>query len=250
MSPTAAIIIIGNEILSGRTQDMNVQFMARRLVALGIQLRLVLVIPDEEQAIVRHVGEASRSHTYVFTTGGIGPTHDDITAEAIAKVFGRSMVRDEKTYQVLLDYYGSCDLTPPQAKMAMIPQGASLIPNQVAGASGFRLENVFVMAGIPTIMQAMFEAVEDQLQRGAPILSDTVLCHLGESLIAQGLGVIQKKHPRVDIGSYPFYGQATGHGAHLVIKGTDPEEIARAAAEVRELVKKLGGCAPHTKSES
>ena len=171
---TAALIIIGNEILSG---------IAERLTERGIVLSEVRIIPDREEVIIKTVKEVSEGYNYVFTTGGIGPTHDDITAESVAKAFGADLVKNEEAYATLIEHYGKDDLTPPREKMAYIPKKATLIPNPVTAAPGFVLENVHVMAGVPRIMHAMLDHVLGSIQAGSPIFSTTVACGLAESAL-------------------------------------------------------------------
>lgn len=238
---TVALIIIGNEILSGRTQDTNTAWLADKLTAMGIALHQVRVVPDIEDEIIRAVTDLKDKADYVFTTGGIGPTHDDITADAIAKAFGRKLILHPEAYKILIDHYGSEDqVTPPRKKMAMIPEGAGLILNPVSGAPGFQIENVFVMAGVPRIMQAMFDDVKTRLSRGKPVMSNTISCALAESAVAEPLAAIQAHYPAVSIGSYPHY-RGGVLGLSLVLRSNDHPALDKATTDVIAIVKKLGG---------
>lgn len=234
---TAALLIIGNEILSGRTQDTNTSWIATKLAERGIKLAEVRVVPDIEAAIIKAVKELRSEVTYLFTTGGIGPTHDDITSETMAKVFGVSYVLDMQARKILLDYYKSEDqLTPARLKMAHIPEGAKLIDNPVSGAPGFSMENVYVMAGVPRIMQAMLDGILPQLATGAPILSNTVTCDLPESKIAAYLSTIQDNYATVDIGSYPHF-RGGVMGLSLVLRSTDNDKLHQATSDVVDMVR-------------
>ncbi len=235
----AGLIVIGNEILSGRTLDANTQFVAQKLLGRGIVLAEVRVVPDIEAKIIKAVNELRTEVDYVFTTGGIGPTHDDITAASIAKAFGVRLAPDPHARKVMEEHYGRTDLSEPKLKMALIPQGAKLIPNPVSGAPGFIMGNVHVMAGVPKIMQAMLENVLPLLKEGPPILSSTVTCSLRESEIAEKLSALQDQYPDVDIGSYPQYRAGPG-SLSLVLKSTQPERLKAATAELMEIIKALG----------
>ncbi len=233
---SAAIIIIGNEILSGRTQDTNTAYIAEKLGAQGIRLAEVRVIPDNEARIVATVNELRASHNYIFTTGGIGPTHDDITADSIAAAFGVKIDINDEAFRTLEKHYGIEHLTPPRAKMARIPHGAKLIPNPVSAAPGFQIENVYVMAGVPRIMQAMFDHVLENLKGGKPVLTVSVSCALPESEMAEDMGRIQEAHPSVDIGSYPHF-RAGVLGLSIVVRGTDEALLERVAEEIAAAVR-------------
>lgn len=238
---SVALIIIGNEILSGRTQDANTAWIAEKLNALGVVLRQVRVIPDIEDEIIAAILELKGKVDYVFTTGGIGPTHDDITSDAVAKAFNTPLELNAEAYDILVRHYGDeKEVTAPRRKMAMIPKGAGLINNPVSGAPGFQIENVFVMAGVPRIMQAMFDDVKTRLSRGKPVVSNTVACSLAESQIAEQLGDIQKSYPAVDIGSYPHF-RGGLLGLSLVLRSIDIPALARATDEVIALIKQMGG---------
>jgi molybdenum cofactor synthesis domain-containing protein len=236
---TAALVIIGNEILSGRTQDSNTPWIAERLTDRGIVLSEVRVIPDEDPVIISTVNELRKSYNYVFTTGGIGPTHDDITAESVAKAFEVGLVQNEEAFEMLEEHYGIEELTPPRAKMAMIPEGAILIPNPVTAAPGFIIENVHVMAGVPRIMHAMLDHVLGSIQAGKPILSNTVACALPESAIAEDLQRLQERYPDVQMGSYPHY-RGGVLGLSLVLRGLDPDSLQNATDDLIEIIKSHG----------
>jgi molybdenum cofactor synthesis domain-containing protein len=237
---TACVLIIGNEILSGRTQDANLAYIAQGLNAVGVSLREARVIPDVPAVIIATVNEVRGRFDYVFTTGGIGPTHDDITSECVAKAFGVPWTLHPEAHQIFLEHYKPEDLNEARLRMAHTPQGASLIRNPVSRAPGFRMENVFVMAGIPRVMQAMFDAVKHDLKGGRPMLSRSVGCHLPEGVIAKGLGEIQERYPDLDIGSYPFYRRGA-FGTSLVLRGRDADRLAAGTEEVIALVRGLGG---------
>jgi molybdenum cofactor synthesis domain-containing protein len=236
---TAALIIIGNEILSGRTQDTNTPWIAERLTGRGIVLSEVRVIADVEVEIIDAVNGLRRKFDYVFTTGGIGPTHDDITAESVARAFARPLERNAEAYKTLEQHYGAADLTAPRAKMAMIPKGAGLIPNPVTAAPGFVIENVYVMAGVPRIMQGMMDHILNTIDAGQPILSNTVTCGLPESAVAEDLTNLQNKYEKVQIGSYPHY-RGGVLGLSLVLRTTDPAALENATVELIEIIRKHG----------
>jgi molybdenum cofactor synthesis domain-containing protein len=236
----AAILIIGNEILSGRTQDSNTAWIADKLGARGIAVREVRIVPDEETAIVKALNELRQVYDYVLTTGGIGPTHDDITAEAIAAAFGVSCHVHPEARERLVNYYGSEEaVNDARLKMATIPEGATLIDNPVSGAPGFVIKNVFCMAGVPRIMQAMLDHVMSMMEQGVAYLSNTVTCSLMESKIALDLKALQDKYPHINIGSYPNYrgGQL---GLSLALRGTDVGALQAATDELIALIRHLG----------
>jgi molybdenum cofactor synthesis domain-containing protein len=236
--PTACILVIGNEILSGKTQDANIQFLGIELAKLGILLEEARVVRDVPDAIVRHLNECRAKFTYVFTTGGIGPTHDDITAECVALAFGVELVLDPKAVECLKR--GGRPLNEARLKMARVPRGSELIENPVSNAPGFRTGNVFVLAGIPSIARAMFASAVPLLATGKPIHSGAVDVHLRESDFAEVLDGIQNRYPEVEIGSYPF--NRDGHyGATLVVRGTDKPLIARVIDEIAVAMRALGG---------
>lgn len=236
---TAAVIVIGNEILSGRTKDLNLGYIATGLTEIGIRLQEGRFIPDVEATIIATVNELRSRHDYVFTTGGIGPTHDDITAASVAKAFGVRLVLHSRAAKLLTDHYGPENITEARMRMAHTPEGAELIDNPVSIAPGFRIGNVFVLAGVPRICQAMFDGLKGGLKGGDPVLSRTVSGYIGEGVIAKDLGELQDKHPVLEIGSYPFFRQGK-FGASFVIRGTDKREIDEAAVELRAIIEKLG----------
>jgi molybdenum cofactor synthesis domain-containing protein len=236
--PTACVLIIGNEILSGKTQDTNLQFLGFELAKLGIRLAEARVVRDEPAAIIRHVNECRREFTYVFTTGGIGPTHDDITAECVAQAFGVPLVLNDGAVERLKR--SGRALNEARLKMARIPSGAELVENPVSNAPGFRIENVFVFAGIPSIARAMFANAVPMLMQASPILSASVDAYLREGDFAAALEAIQKRHATVEIGSYPF--NRDGRlGATLVARGTDRTLLDKVAGEIVAAIGALGG---------
>lgn len=237
----AALVVIGNEILSGRTQDSNTAWIAEQLVPQGVLLTEVRIVPDIEAEIVEAVNALRVKVDYVFTTGGIGPTHDDITASSIAKAFGVELEQHERAFQILADYYeGEENVTSPRQKMAMLPKGAKLIPNPVSGAPGFLLENVYVMAGVPRVMRAMFDDVKATLSSGKPVLSRTVTCSLQESVVADALSALQEKYSGVSIGSYPHY-RGGVLGLSVVLRSTEAEALDLAMEETVDVIKDHGG---------
>ncbi len=237
---TAAVLIIGNEILSGRTQDTNLAYLAAGLNEVGVTLREARVVADIVEEIVAAVNELRARYDYLFTTGGIGPTHDDITSESVAKAFRVPWTLHPEAHRIFLDHYKPGELNEARLRMAHTPEGASLVKNAVSRAPGFRMGNVFVFAGIPRVMQAMFDAVKHDLKGGRPMLARTVSCHLAEGVIAKGLGEIQGRYADLDIGSYPFYRRGE-FGTSLVLRGRDAERLAAGTAEVVTLVRDLGG---------
>jgi molybdenum cofactor synthesis domain-containing protein len=226
-SPTASLIIVGNEILSGRTVDANLAYLGRELNAIGIRLAEARVVADEEDAIVRAVNDCRTRHDYVFTTGGIGPTHDDITAAAVAKAFGVRCGRNPEAERRLLAYYPPDKVNAARMKMADMPEGVELIDNPVSVAPGFVLGNVHVLPGVPVIMQAMFEGLKPRLRGGPPVRARTIVCYCAEGDIAAALGRIQDEHRTVEIGSYPFMRMGTP-GTSIVFRSTDEVALARA----------------------
>ena len=237
---TACLIIIGNEILSGRTQDANLAIVGKKCDTLGILLTEARVIADVEADIVETVNTCRRLFTYVFTTGGIGPTHDDITAAAIARAFNVEVVRNKEAVIAMDRYYEPRRLTEARLKMADIPEGALLIDNPVSGAPGFQLENVFVLPGVPSIMDAMFDGLTDRLVGGDPVLTNNITTNLLESEIAAGLGVLQEKYPDVSMGSYPYFRKGK-LGVNLVLRGTDAGRMNAAADELATTIMRLKG---------
>lgn len=235
---TAAVLIIGNEVLSGRTQDQNLAFLGRELHALGIVLREARVVRDEEDDIVAAIAACRNRYTYVFTTGGIGPTHDDITSASIAKAFGVSLVRHGDAVQRLIRHYGTASLNEARLKMADVPAGATLLDNPVSQAPGFQIGNVFVLPGVPSIMRAMFECLRPRLRGGKPIVSRTVSAFITEGSIAAPLAEVQAANATVEIGSYPFI-RSGRFGTSLVVRGADVAAVDRAAVAVIHLLRSL-----------
>jgi len=231
---TAAILIIGDEILSGRTKDKNIGFIADTLTDIGIDLMEVRIVSDDEAAIVEAVQALSGRYDFLFTSGGIGPTHDDITADSVAKAMGVTIDVDQRAADLLLPFWKSRGIEPNESRlrMARIPAGATLIRNSVSAAPGFRIKNVFVMAGVPAIMQAMMDEVVKELPASAPVLSLTVEAGRGEGDIAVPAADVQKAHPAVRIGSYPYH-DGKRFTTRLVLRSRDAAalEAARAAME-------------------
>lgn len=238
--PTAAVVIIGNEILSGRTRDKNLPFLGSRLAELGIQLQETRVIPDLEKSIIATIREFTERFDYIFTTGGIGPTHDDITTASIAAAFETAVERNPEAVKILEEYYDAGSLNDARLKMANIPAGAKLIYNPVSAAPGFQIHNVFVLPGVPLIMQAMFEGIIDRLTGGEPILVKSITTNLRESTIAEGLGDIQERFNNVSIGSYPFFRRGR-LGVNVVLRSTNGNMLQQATEQVAILITKLGG---------
>jgi molybdenum cofactor synthesis domain-containing protein len=237
---TAGLLIIGNEILSGRTQDANMAFLGHRLNEIGVRLLEVRVVPDIEADIVTAVNALRDRFDYVFTTGGIGPTHDDITAASIAKAFGVPLIQNPEARARLEGNYRPGELNEARLRMANTPEGATLVDNPVSTAPGFQMGNVFVMAGIPVIMQAMFESVVHRLVGGKPLLSRTLTVALPEGKIAAGFGALQDTYPDVEMGSYPFSRDGR-FATRLVLRSSDEDRLAAAAAELDALIAGLGG---------
>ncbi|MCF3629646.1 molybdopterin-binding protein [Thalassospiraceae bacterium LMO-SO8] len=236
---TACLIIIGNEILSGRTRDANLQFLGENLNALGIRLMEGRVIPDVEATIIANVNDARARFDYVFTTGGIGPTHDDITSACVAKAFGRRLIRHPDAEKLLLAHYKPEDVTEARMKMADVPEGSILLDNPVSRAPGFQVDNVFVLPGVPRIMQAMFDLFKHRLTGGAEMLSKSIASYTPEGKIAARLTALQDAYPALEIGSYPFSRDGK-HGSTIVIRGTDAAAIAEAAEKLRTIMRDLG----------
>ncbi len=234
---TAALVVIGDEILSGRTEDRNIAQVARWLNGQGIRLPEVRVVPDREEAIVEAVNALRPVHDYVFTTGGIGPTHDDITVDSIAAAFGVPVVVHPGARRALEDYYRGrpLGLTEARLRMARVPEGAELIPNPTSGAPGVKMGNVYILAGVPNIAAAMLEALDGRLEGGRPMVSVTIRARTAESDVAELLKQVQDEHPGVAIGSYPFYREGN-FGADFVVR-SDDERLAKACA--KELRRRL-----------
>jgi molybdenum cofactor synthesis domain-containing protein len=240
---TAAVLVIGDEILSGRTKDKNIGYIAEYLTGLGIDLMEVRVVGDEEATIVAAVNALRERYDYVFTTGGIGPTHDDITADSVAKAFGVSIGPDPRAVKLLTDRLAQTGAEMNEARMRMtrIPQGADLVLNKVSAAPGFWLGNVIVMAGVPSIMQVMLDEVAPKLKTGVKMLSDTVRADAREGEIGTPLGTIAKDHPEVSIGSYPFFDEKRGANTNVVIRARDAAKLAAAKLAVEEMLVRVRG---------
>jgi molybdenum cofactor synthesis domain-containing protein len=238
---TAAVLVIGDEILSGRTKDKNIGYIGEYLTTIGIDLKEVRVVPDEEAEIVEALNALRSRYTYVFTTGGIGPTHDDITADCVAKAFGVSIDYHPEALALLKANWAARGIEPNEARMRMarIPAGAVLIPNKVSTAPGFRIGNVHVMAGVPSIMQAMLDEVAPTLKTGVKMISDTVRADLREGDIGTELGDIAKAHPDTIIGSYPFMDDKGQPNTNLVIRSRDAQKLAAAKSDVETMLVKV-----------
>ena len=241
-SPTAAVLVIGDEILSGRTQDTNTNHIARFLAVLGIDLKEARVVGDVTGEIAAALNALRGTHDFVFTTGGIGPTHDDITADAVAAAFGVGIGYHPEAYALLEARYPPGEFNEMRKRMARIPHGASLVANSVSGAPGFHIGNVYVMAGVPMVMRAMLEAIAPELPHGRAVKSITVEANIPEGTVAPGLAALQKSHSDVAIGSYPFYreGAAQPFGAQLVVRGRDGDAVERVASELEDMLLQLG----------
>jgi molybdenum cofactor synthesis domain-containing protein len=237
---TACLIIIGNEILSGRTVDANLSYVATRLGEVGIRMAEARIVPDDEAAIAEAVNACRARHTYVFTTGGIGPTHDDITAASVAKAFGRRFERNREAERRLLAYYPPERVNEARMSMADMPERVALIDNPISVAPGFRIENVYVLPGVPKIMQAMVDGLLPTLRGGARVVSRAITVFAAEGdVAAAGLGDLQARFAALEIGSYPFW-RPEGPGTTIVLRGTDQGQIDAAAAALLELAVRLG----------
>lgn len=239
---SAAILVIGDEILSGRTKDKNVGYIADYLTRIGIDLKEVRIVPDEQDRIVEALNALRARWTYVFTTGGIGPTHDDITADAVAAAFGVGISHDPRAVAILQARYKPEDLNEARLRMARLPDGAELIFNPISQAPGFRVGNVFVMAGVPSIMQAMFDGVAPLLEGGVPMLMHVADRRVKEGDIGTPLGEIAKRHPEVMIGSYPYFTQ-DGFFSKIVCRARDQALLDAAVAEVEALLAQASSSA-------
>ncbi len=244
--PTAAVILVGNEILSGRTLDKNLQSIATALGGRGIGVKEARVIPDDARIIRTTINELRAATDFVFTTGGIGPTHDDITAENVAAAFGVELHTHPEAERILLDYFRERSVEPNEARMRMarVPVGAELIDNPVSIAPGFRIENVYVMAGVPKIMQAMLDNILPTLPQAQQLRSITVVCNLPEGTLAQPLAELQREFPSVDIGSYPgnsAAGAQKGYRVALVARDRDEETLDQVKRALCDMVSRLGG---------
>ncbi len=241
---TAGLLVIGDEILSGRTKDKNIGYVAEYLTRIGIDLREARIVADDENAIVEALNAMRVRYTYVFTTGGIGPTHDDITADSVAKAFGVAIDYDERALALLKERYAAIGTELNQARMRMsrVPKEAELVPNKVSAAPGFWIGNVIVMAGVPAIMQAMLEEVAPRLKTGSRMLSETVRADCREGDVGTELGEIAKAHPDVMIGSYPFVDEVRGPNTNIVVRGRDPARLAAAKKAIEKMLDQKRAC--------
>jgi molybdenum cofactor synthesis domain-containing protein len=235
---TAGLLVIGDEILSGRTKDKNIGYTADFLTALGIDLKEVRVVSDDESAVVSAVNALRTTYDYVFTTGGIGPTHDDITADCVAKAFGVELKLHPEAVAILKERMAKLggELNEARLRMARIPEGAVLVANKVSGAPGFWIGNVIVMAGVPSIMQAMLDEVAPKLKTGAKLLSATIRADAKEGDVGSELGAIAKAHPDTLIGSYPFFDEKIGPNTNIVMRARDPAALKRVTAAVEAML--------------
>jgi molybdenum cofactor synthesis domain-containing protein len=236
---TAAVLVIGDEILSGRTKDKNIGYIADYLTAIGIDLKEVRVVSDDEEAVVSALNALRNGYDYVFTTGGIGPTHDDITADCVAKAFGVSLDLHPEAVAILKERMAKIggELNEARLRMARIPAGAELVANKVSGAPGFWIGNVIVMAGVPSIMQSMLDEVGPKLKTGAKLLSATIRADAKEGDVGTELGRIAKAHPGAIIGSYPFFDEKIGPNTNIVVRARDSETLSAAKAAVEEMLE-------------
>jgi molybdenum cofactor synthesis domain-containing protein len=234
---TAGLLVIGDEILSGRTKDKNIGYIAEYLTNIGIDLKEVRVVADDEREIVDALDALRRRYSYVFTTGGIGPTHDDITADCVAKAFGVSIDYDPRAVAIMQERFAGSELNEARMRMTRIPAGADLVLNKISKAPGFWIGNVIVMAGVPSIMQAMMDEVAPKLQTNAKMLSETLRADLREGDIGTELGEIAKAHADVSIGSYPFFDEQRGPNTNVVLRSRDPQKLAAAKAAVQEMLQ-------------
>lgn len=236
---TASIIVIGDEILSGRTKDKNIGYIADCLTNVGVHLKEVRIVPDEEEKIIDTINELRNDYTYVLTTGGIGPTHDDITADCVAKAFDVGISENDEAIKMLLERIPLTDLNASRRRMARIPHGAKLIENSVSKAPGFQIGNVFVMAGVPSVMQAMLEVVIGRMETGQKLYSCNILTNIKEGDIADTLRLIQSRTSTVSIGSYPYYNDS-GYGANIVCRGKNIDELKSIASIIETELSGIG----------
>jgi molybdenum cofactor synthesis domain-containing protein len=238
---TAAVLVVGDEILSGRTKDKNIGYIANYCTAIGIDLKEVRVVSDEESAIVEAVNALRHKYTYVFTTGGIGPTHDDITADCVAKAFGVPLDIHPEVVALLKERLAKTggELNEARMRMARIPRGAALVANKVSGAPGFWTGNVITMAGIPSVMQAMLDEVAPKLKTGAKLLSETIRADAKEGDVGTELGLIAKAHPEAIIGSYPFMDEKLGPNTNIVVRSRDAAKLAEVKAAVEAMLVRV-----------
>src|SRR5712691_539590 len=239
----AALLVIGDKILSGRTKDKNIGYIAEYLTALGIDLREVRVVGNEEGAIIDAINALRHRYTYVFTTGGIGPTHDDITSDCVAKAFGVPIDVDPRALAILHEWLKAtgAEMSEARRRMTRIPKDADLVLNEVSGAPGFWIGNVIVMAGVPSIMQAMLDEVAPKLKISVRMLSETVRANAREGDIGTQLGEIAKANPAVAIGSYPFFDPQHGPNTNVVLRARDPHKLAAATRAVEAMLVRVRG---------
>ncbi len=235
---TAALLVIGDEILSGRTKDKNIGYTADFLTAIGIDLKEVRVVSDDESAIVSALNALRQAYDYVFTTGGIGPTHDDITADCVAKAFGVPLDLNLEVVAILKERLVKMggELNEARLRMARIPRGAALVANKVSGAPGFWIGNVITMAGIPAVMQAMLDEVVPKLKTGTKLLSVSIRADAKEGDVGSELGAIAKAHPEAIIGSYPFFDEKMGPNTNIVVRSRDPGKLKQVQAAVEAML--------------
>ena len=231
---TAGLLIIGDEILSGRTLDKNTNFLAKSLEEIGISLSKVIVIPDIEDEIIDAVNSLREQFKYVFTSGGIGPTHDDITSASIAKAFNVDLIKHKEAEEILINFYGKENVNEARLKMAYVPEGSILLNNPVSSAPGFKIDNVFIMAGVPKIFEAMFAAAKKELLGGKIVHAKEIKINVTESIVAKELGDLQKEYQNVSMGSYPFQG-----GTSLVFRSVDNEAIEKSSKKMVEIVERI-----------
>jgi len=238
---TAAILVIGDEILSGRTKDKNIGYIAEYLTNIGIDLAEVRVVPDVEEEIVAALNALRHRYTYVFTTGGIGPTHDDITADSVAKAFGVGIGHDPRAVAVMKERFDALgtEMNEARMRMARVPHGAELVQNKISAAPGFWIGNVITMAGVPAIMQAMLDEVAPKLKTGAQMLSESIRADLREGDIGTELGEVAKQHPGTSIGSYPFFDDTKGPNTNIVIRARDAAQLAATRAAVEDMLRRV-----------
>lgn len=237
--PTAAILIIGNEILSGRTKDANTHFLCQQLTKIGIEVVEVGIVQDEAEKIIHTVRILSATYTYVFTTGGIGATHDDITAACMARAFHKPLVQEPRAVALLSDFYQE-RLNEARLRMALMPEGSILIDNPISTAPGFQIENVFCLAGVPSINQAMFGTLIPRLTHGPKIYQSTLSCAITENTIADTLAQIQLKFPEVEIGSYPFFHPLGKYGVNLVLRSRNQDLLGQAQQTIQNMLEQHG----------
>src|SRR5690242_2416353 len=238
---TAAVLVIGDEILSGRTKDKNIGYIADYLTAIGIDLKEVRVVCDDAAAIVEAINALRSRYTYVFTTGGIGPTHDDITADCVAEAFGVALEFHPEAVAILKERLAKTggELNEARLRMARIPRGATLVANKVSGAPGFWIDNVITMAGIPSVMQAMLDEVAPKLKTGTKLLSETIRADAKEGDVGTALGAIAKAHPEAIIGSYPFIDEKQGPNTNIVVRSRDADTLATVKSKVEAMLEEV-----------